>query len=567
MFERVKTFLGISAASQLPPVETPKVKGGAQAYPSYLKTSRQSSAILPRDDQVLINRDLTTYRNTSDTRTMMRNFAASSPDMSAAVFAYLRTAITDGYMVVARNLDGSANPEATALCQQLCSRMDVLTDYTDGFSGTLSMRSTSESLAKELVLYGSCAAELVLDKTRLPKKIQPISTTNVQFIADAKNRILQPVQKLGAETVDLDIPTFFYTALDQDLLQPYSVSPLEPVLKPALFSEDFMQDLHRVLKRHVHPRTVVTINEEKFRENLPSMAQESDEAMSAYQASILAEIESKLNGLAPEDSLVIFDTLTIDKDNNGNISLASEYETLQSIANARMATGAKVMPSILGHEVGSSNVASTSSLLFMKNANVIRQKLNELYSRIFTLAVRLFGHDVYVTFEYAPIDLRPESELEAFKQTKQTRTLELLSFGFITDEEASLALTGHLPPKGFKPLSGTMFKAGAAGGTGGANMPVDQNANPSNGGSTLNQKLAPDTPPQGRGQNKKAEGDETPIQAVTPDITINVDVDANKREDVAQVIRMKRDEDGNLVVERMQREPERMTSKGLQRVG
>ena len=36
-------------------------------------------------------------------------------------------------------------------------------------------------------------------------------------------------------------------------------------------------------------------------------------------------------------------------------------------------------------------------------------------------------------------------------------TLEKLSLGLITDEEASLTLTGKLPPPGYKPRAGTMF--------------------------------------------------------------------------------------------------------------
>jgi hypothetical protein len=119
------------------------------------------------------------------------------------------------------------------------------------------------------------------------------------------------------------------------------------------------------------------------------------------------------------------------------------------------------MPSILGHGSGSQNVASSETLLFMKNAKgMVQEKLNEIYSRALTLAVRLFGYDVYVEFRYADIDLRPESELEAFRSMRQSRILEQLSLGFITDEQASIELTGQLPPPGFKPLSGTGFVDG-----------------------------------------------------------------------------------------------------------
>ena len=99
------------------------------------------------------------------------------------------------------------------------------------------------------------------------------------------------------------------------------------------------------------------------------------------------------------------------------------------------------VPGGLGHEVGSSNVASTTTLIFMKNAQGIQLKLNELYSRIFTLALRLHGLDVYAEFAYAPIDLRPESELEAFKSVKQSRVLELLSLGMLAARLQTLV--GH----------------------------------------------------------------------------------------------------------------------------
>ena len=90
----------------------------------------------------------------------------------------------------------------------------------------------------------------------------------------------------------------------------------------------------------------------------------------------------------------------------------------------------------------------------------------------------------------------------AFKQTRQMMILEQLDLGFLTDEEASLQLTGKLPPAGFKPLSGTRFKAPMAGAAPAGSDPA---ANPSNDGSTLNQKIKSDQPAQGRGQNKKAE--------------------------------------------------------------
>jgi hypothetical protein len=68
---------------------------------------------------------------------------------------------------------------------------------------------------------------------------------------------------------------------------------------------------------------------------------------------------------------------------------------------------------------------------------------------------------VYAEFAFSAPDLRPESELAAFRAMDQSRVLELLSLGLLSDEEASIQLTGKLPPAGMTPLSGTGFKGGA----------------------------------------------------------------------------------------------------------
>jgi hypothetical protein len=541
----------ILAAVGLAPVADPKVKSRAQiSYPSFIKTTTASTAVLPLTDRRLLDKDLTTYR-TGATRTAMADFIAASPDLSAAVFAYLRTAITSEYTAVACNLDGTFNPEATSLLQQLITRFDVLTDYSDGFSGISSMRSNSESLAKEILTYGAMSLELVLGKDRLPRRIQPISVTGIQFIEDSKNKILQPIQYIGGEKVDLDVPTFFYVSLDQSLLEAYSSSPLEPALKPVLFAEDFMNDLRRIVKRVIHPRMKVIIDEEKFRRTAPASAQQDEQAMNAFINDFVSSLESKINGLKPEDAIVYFDSLGISVEGNGESALANEYQILTGIIDGKMATGAKAMPAILGHSAASANIASTETMLFAKAASgAVQEKLNEIYSRAFTLAVRLFGFDVYVEFKYAPVDLRPESELEAFKQTRQSRVLELLSLGLMTDDQASLTLTGRLAPKGMKPLSGTLFKS----------KQDPANANPNgdtNGGSALNQQTTSDAPKQGRGQNNKANPQKAEDEAPEPRDTvvmpnISVTVDATRPVEGATIMKMSRDEDGNLTIEKVQ---------------
>src|SRR5690242_9878847 len=101
----------IEAATQLTPVPVPKKVANKQlAAPSYIRTaSPNPDTALPRADRRLINTDLETYRSGLDTRQVIRDYVAASPDLAGSVNAYIRTAITAKYTAVAKNMDGTFN--------------------------------------------------------------------------------------------------------------------------------------------------------------------------------------------------------------------------------------------------------------------------------------------------------------------------------------------------------------------------------------------------------------------------------------------------------------------------
>lgn len=505
VFSKLRGLFGgskpqISAAVQVAPIAPVKVKPKQQTLPSFLKTATPNrTSQLPRKDNFLATTDIESFQLSGTTNKVIRELAQASPDFSAACFAYIRTAITDSFTAIAKNMDGTFNREGTQLLQAIITRMNTVGDYADGFSSVGTLRSISESLAKELLFYGALSGELVLDKARLPKAIAPVSVTQLQFFPDDTG--LRPEQWLGSAKINLDFPTFFYISLDQDLLEPYSTSPLESAIQPVLFGTNFMNTLRKVVNRALHPRLSIKILEESFRKTLPSEVQLNPVALQEYMDTVISQIQATVNDLQPEEALVLFDSVQADYLNNGNISLDAEYKVLQGIVDSKTATGAKVLPAILGHGTGTQNQGSTETLLFMKNVfGAVQAKLNDFYSRVFTLAVRLYGLDVSVEFKYGDIDLRPESELEAFRSMKQERLLTQLSLGFITDDEASIALTGQLTPAGFAPLSGTRFKDTTPVVDPAANNYTNQS---SGAGGAGDQKKKTDTPTQNKGGVKR----------------------------------------------------------------
>lgn len=475
-------FNRVLAATGLPEIPVPKVPNKQQSLPGYRTQRAASTSAIRRDDRQLANTNLLSFRTARTTNEVVRNLVASSPDISSGLSTYLRVGIPEDYTALCRNnVDGSLNPNATQLLHQVIRRFTVVPDYQLGFNVQGSLQSISESLAKELIQYGALAGEVVLDKARLPTQLVPVTTTNIKFYEEDTG--VRPVQDIGGVETDLDMPTFIYISLDQDLLNAYATSYLESAIQPVLADADFTNDLRRVLKRGIHPRVLATIIEEKLRKTLPPEVLNDPDQYAAALNKIQASVESTINGLEPEDALVGFDSIEFGYMEGQSQDLSGLFETIQKLLNAKLATGAKTMPAVLGHG-GSSNAASAETMLYLKHADLVRRKLNEFWSRALTISLRLFGEDVFVEFVYDRLDLRPDSELEAYKAMRQSRVLELLSLGLISDEEACVRLTGQLPPSGYKPLAGTMFKGGAA-------APVE---NPESGTSTMNKTLKPGTP-------------------------------------------------------------------------
>ena len=196
MFQKLRSLFGrpsasaadqdrpeVEAATQLPPAPPPKVQKGSKSYPGFFRTTKPDpKQPIRRDDRNVASADLLNYRNGNDTRKIIHDYAHTSPDLSAALWAYLRVGIPSKYTAIAKSaVDGTIDVAATTLLQQIITRMDVMPDYTEGYSNVQSLKSLSESLAKELMMYGAMAGELILDKSRLPSAIQPVSVFTVQF--------------------------------------------------------------------------------------------------------------------------------------------------------------------------------------------------------------------------------------------------------------------------------------------------------------------------------------------------------------------------------------------------
>jgi hypothetical protein len=297
--------------------------------------------------------------------------------------------------------------------------------------------------------------EVVLGATRIPAYFKSIPARLISWADSSPNAY--PVYKGPKKDIHLNFPTIHYSATLQDGESAYADSPLQAAIQACLWDADFADSLRRAATKNLLQRMKITINSERYLKTLPITVAEDKDELKKHMDATVSALESQLAALSPDDSLVIFDILDADTIADANRSEDRTISVLRSLIDGRIVAGAKILPAIIGRGE-SSSAASTESLLFLKAVAASQLELNILLSRALTFCVRLMGYDAYVQFELEEVNLRPSLELETFKAVRQSSKLEQLSLGMITDVKACIDVTGALPPQGYKPLSGTMFK-------------------------------------------------------------------------------------------------------------
>ena len=433
-------------------------KIGGIVFPTFLKRAA-GAATITDPTQNRTNLDLTTLRNSSSQKEVIRQFIDNSPDLSMAAATMARFAITDSYTVVAYSVDGKIDPVATETANALANRLDRLAPTYDGYNLPNDFRSLSERAIKCLLISGSMGSEMVLGKGAVPERLSIFSTRLLKF--EERNGKIVPYLVLNGENIYIDSPLALISDLDQDVETAYSTSPYNAATQPVIADQELANMLRRAFGKANLPRLSASIDHEAWIKTLTPDTQYDPEKLGAAMTDTIEAIRNELNGLQPEDAVVTFNTVELDHLSAGNTTSHESAKEQREMINGRISAGTRTLPSILGRGV-SSGTASVEAMMYLRSVEGIQEKLNYMYSTHLTVGTRLLGHDVFVKFEYCSPELRPKSELITFVATKQSVILEQLSLGLISDEEASIALTGNLPSGNYTPLSGTGFRDGTS---------------------------------------------------------------------------------------------------------
>ncbi len=422
------------------------------------KTPKGSA--IPDQRNFWATRDPRTLRSQGQVTEALRILAKENGNLSTAVFNMVQ--IADSGWKVAAFKPGTTefSAQGTMLVNNIIASMDTLHDYTKGFGKKRPVPMIIQTLLRETILTSGCALELVLDKGRYPDRFQAVDYSTLEWVSDGKGS-KYPEQIGFGDRVTLDFPTFYAESLHQEMNTAYGTSILRAALDSLFSSTEFVADMRRVLFKAGHSRLVAVLDAEKIRASASTDIVNDHEKLVAYMNAVKSEVEEALKTLSPEDAVVSFDSVNFETHDIGGVK--SDYTSLLGSLNNQEATALKTPPSILGmRSAGSQSLSNSETLVFIKGAAAIQTTVEAVMSRALTTAARLFGSDVYVKLAFNDIDLRPESELEAFKTMRETRILRRLSLGLITDAQAFHDLEIPYNPDAPK-LSGTNFSVSSTG--------------------------------------------------------------------------------------------------------
>lgn len=427
-------------------------------------------------------------RNRTDIDDIIRTLIREDGLFSSAANSMTALSTGAGFRIAGYNAEGAMDLGVMAVAYSVLDRFSTLHDYSKGYNDKPGIKSLLATLQADVICTGGCGQELVLDAAFGPERLVPIGYSTIEWNSDGQGG-RYPTQDSG--DIELNLPTVFVAEHNRNPDEAYAVSLLRPGLSHTINFNEFLEDTHRAVNRTGHSRLIATISAEKVKAMATEVEKNDPVKMAALYEQVRSQVQTALEGLEPEDAVIGYDTVDFKVEDTGGSK--SDYTSLLTTLGNLLGAALKTPASVSGLRAGGSQALSNAeTLIYLQVVKATRPPVEEVMSRALTLACRLLGIDGYVYFEFLPINLRPEAELEAYMGTKQKRVLELLSWGVINEAHACYELA--LRPQGLTAmLSGTQFY------TKSNNASQDPGADRT---SSAGAALAPDTPAQSGGDDQ-----------------------------------------------------------------
>jgi hypothetical protein len=220
---------------------------------------------------------------------------------------------------------------------------------------------------------------------------------------------------------------------------------MSPAIFLAIFMIGMLHDIRRVVQQQGWPRLDLAVGMEQLVATMPPEAGPGSEEFQKWVEAAIDEISEVYASLEPDDAYVHTDIVAVNRPVGAvdSSSLGAVDGLIRGIE--RMVTRAlKTMPLLMGlQEAGSETHANRQWELHAAGVKSVQHLLEAMLQKLLTIALRAQGLQATVQFRFAELRASEELRDAQTEQMKIENAKSKYEAGWISQDEASLEVTGH----------------------------------------------------------------------------------------------------------------------------
>jgi hypothetical protein len=376
---------------------------------------------------------------------LFKLFAANDSAFSASLYTHLRMMV-DRVNLNAYKSNKAIYAEGQKYLNSLLERLNYEDNWEEGFSQASTLSDQIGRIGRNILTSDNASAALFIEvdeKTYEVKKFVPIDCDRVYFEDVSpfyKARKIPYIYDNGRKK-RLDVINFLWQPLDPDAEELLGNNPLRPALRNTFTKIEFLENLRKVLKNQAWPKIKVVLDGEAAANMAPAEVRNDPKQLIEFLNNYLSDVKDQLTNIAVDQNLIVYDTIK-------EMSFLESKNTfdpnpIANLLDSEAISALKAPPSTVG-KGGSTRtgegLASAELVIFRRSIKALRRNIENIYSRAFTLALRLKGLQGYAKFRLKEFSLRPPEESAQFDQIKQTTIVDAWIAGAIGEEEKNIKI-------------------------------------------------------------------------------------------------------------------------------
>lgn len=369
------------------------------------------------------------------------------PDVSKALSDIVNVSMT-ALTLAAERGDGKYSESHDAWLASFVKRMSYdMAAGDDDITGH-SLHSFVKQCIVSLAVRGAACAEIVVDRRAEPLYWLARDPGSVEFKQNDRTGAYRALWDDGSSKKPIDNGLVFYQAMDERIDDPYGVAPFFAALSVVFLQLRVLVDLAQVSKK-MWPRVHIKVLADSLLKNMPAFVKTPQERK-AYFEGYLAQLKKDYLDLQPDHGFVTTDAVDIGTVESKSGGMTFDIRPLVAVIDQQVVSALKSMPSLIGRSAGKTSTFAKAEIeVYRFFAQNVQKTIAQLVARLATTSLHLSGRRGYVYAQFAPPELRSETEIAQWQATQISNECNLVLLGVKTFDEMRMALrrgNGALPP-------------------------------------------------------------------------------------------------------------------------